>query len=204
MDIATIMNRVKASQAADDGVKTASASTAPVAPASDELRAALSDALSEADITKTASADQAADVGDGLIKMAQDLSQAEHDVLMKQAQLYGAAVCDGFMVRYGQYDQAAGEVAPTTKVASDDELLGQIKTAAESPEFQKFAEENPELTKEAFTLGYERTWDEMTKQADAEFQQGYDDTMREVHKVAAHCYKSGAVTINNVLQQLSA
>jgi hypothetical protein len=191
MEIAKILNRLEASeQAATAGVKTAAdRSTEPAAPTADALRNELRQALSVVTTEKTAAAQtgpsQQTPVG-GLVKMASDLVDAEEEALMKQAQVYGAAICDGFMARYAQYEQAANEVAPAP-----------AKTAAAQPaqvdgDFQKFAQENPELTKEAFDLGYRTKMAELQKQADERFQAGYEDTMQEVHKVASALYKHGA------------
>lgn len=201
MDIETVMQRVKASQTANDGIKTAAATQ----PASAELHQALADALAGTDTTKTASAADAANVGDGLLKIAKELGDAEDALMQKQAQMYGAAVADGFMSRYAQYEAAAQDI-PAPKTAgygyAGDPTVDQIKTAAASPAFTKFANENPELTKEAFELGYQRTWGALEKQAADEYYQGYDETMQQIHKVASTCYKHGAVTINNVMYAL--
>jgi hypothetical protein len=186
MEIATIMKRLEESeQASNAGVKTASAQT-PAAPPSDALRNELRQALTAVNTEKTASAQptQTQSPAGDLVKMAADLVDAEEEALMKQAQVYGAAVCDGFMARYAQYEQAAGEVAPV-----------ETKTASAQPvaqDFEKFAQENPELTKEAYELGYRTKMAELQKVAEERFEAGYNDTMEEVHKTAAALYKHGS------------
>lgn len=191
MEIAQILNRLEASeQASTAGIKTAAVqSSEPTAPTADALRSELRQALSSVTTEKTAEtlpAQSSQAPVAGLVKMASDLVDAEEEALMKQAQVYGAAICDGFMARYAQYEQAAGEVAPA-----------QPKVAAAQPiqpdgDFQKFAQANPELTKEAYDLGYRTKIAELQNQANEQFEAGYSDTMQEVHKVASALYKHGA------------
>jgi hypothetical protein len=185
MEIAQILKRLEDSEhASNAGIKTASAPPSSVSPTANALRNELRQALSTVQTEKTAQAapKQASQAPvAGLVKMASDLVNAEEEALMKQAQVYGAAICDGFMARYAQYEQAANEVVPQ-----------QAKTAAATDvDFQKFAQENPELTKEAYDLGYRTKMAELQKQADERFQAGYNDTMNEVHKTAAALYKHG-------------
>ena len=136
MEIAQILDRLEKSEQADQaGVKTASVKTSATAPSADalrnELRQALSAVTTKTAETQTKTASQAPVAG--LVKMASDLVDAEEEALMKQAQVYGAAICDGFMARYAAYEQAAGEVAPPQQ---------KIAAAADG-DFQKFAQANP-------------------------------------------------------------
>jgi hypothetical protein len=187
MEIAQILERLERSeQAGQAGVKTAAVKTGTASPSADALRNELRQALSTvttktAEQTKTASHAPVA----GLVKMAADLVDAEEEALMKQAQVYGAAICDGFMVRYAQYEQAAGEVAPQQqqKIAS---------APVADNDFQKFAQANPELTKEAYDLGYRTKMATLQKEANDQFEAGHNDTMQEVHKLASAVYKHGA------------
>lgn len=190
MEIGKIMQRLNESRQADaEGIKTASVNTQQ--PVRDDLRNALRETLNAIpEQTKTASHGTDAPT-ENLLKLAQDISAAEEDALAKQAALYGAAMCDGFMTRFAQYEDAANDVAPM-KTAS----------AAQPESFEKFAQENPELVKEAVDLGYRQTMDHLVKTAQAEYEQGYNDTMHEVHKLASECYKAGAYTINNVLRSM--
>lgn len=187
MEIAQILQRLEDSEhAATAGIKTAAAQSTnnPTAPIANALRDELRQALSTVQTEKTAQdrTKQAAPV-EGLVKMASDLVNAEEEALMKQAQVYGAAICDGFMSRYAQYEHAANDVAPQAKTAAAPNMDG---------DFQKFAQENPELTKEAYDLGYRTKKAELRKQADEQFQAGYNDTMGEIHKTAAALYKHGS------------
>jgi hypothetical protein len=207
-DIATIMQRLDESrQAENEGIKTAAVSPAP-APSADALRSALQSVLST---EKTASAPAPAATEspvDGMLKLAEDLTNAEEEAMLKQAAVYGAAMCDGFMNRFSQYEQAAMATDTTKHAAAlpspqqHDDMLEQIKTAAASPDFAKFAEANPDMVKEAFDLGYRSQMDELIKTAQNDFDQGYQDAMNEVHKVASTCYAQGAHIINDVIRSV--
>lgn len=211
MEIGKIMQRLNESRNADQGVKTASDNTSKKASVNaDELRTALRETIASAPSTeKTASvATPQSDPTGDLLKLAEDLTAAEEEALMKQAAVYGAAMCDGYMARYQQYMDAAAQTktanqATVTTAPAADADLNSIKTAAANdPEFVKFAEENPDLVKEAVDLGYQQTMQQLVKTAEDTFQNGYADGMREMHKVASECYKAGAITINNVLREM--
>ena len=99
-------------------------------------------------LTKTASEEVTSPVMD-LEKIAADVAKAEEESIVKEAQLYGASVCDGFMQRMSMYEKSAedmGVEAPNNttgvnstpiedfhKVASDyyHDEEGSIYTAAE-------------------------------------------------------------------------
>lgn len=215
MELAQIMHRLEQSTQASSGVKTASAGTNGTGAQPAALRDALRTVLSSQEKTAAVAAPAAAPVGD-LLKIAEDISNAEEEHMKKLAQVYGAAMCDGFMERFASYENAALQVAPPqVKTAAAqaaaaaqpqnvDQAVEYIKTAADDPAFVKFAEANPELVKEAYALGYQRQWEGLVKQAQDDFSRGYNETMGEVHKLAADCYKAGAVTINDVLRQQAA
>jgi hypothetical protein len=216
MELGQIMHRLEQStQTAQAGVKTAAAPSNGTGSSPDILRETLRATLSGTEKTAAAAGAPVTPVGD-LLKIAEDLSGAEHEHLLKLAHMYGAAHCDGFMERFAQYEAAALQVAPPqVKTAAAqaaaaaqpqqvDQAIETIKTAAADPEFVKFAEAHPDLVKEAYTLGYQRQWEGLVKQAQDDFERGYGETMEEVHKLASDCYRAGAVTINDVLRQASA
>jgi len=209
MEIQQIMKRLDESRKAERaGIKTASVATGnnPAPQVADALRQTLRSALSAVpDTVKTAAEVPAGHPTGDLLKLAEDLTNAEEQTLLKQASLLGTAVCDGFMARLAQYDDAAQQVAPSApmKMAqAQDVTLEHIKTAAQDPEFVKFAQSNPDLVKEAFDLGYQQQMQQLVKQADDEFSQGWQDAMTEVHKTASGIYKTAAFTINSVLREL--
>lgn len=162
----------------------ATGSPAPSSDAADKLRAALKEATAPDPATKTAA--QASPIED-LTKIAADISNAEHAALVKEGQLYGAAVCDGFMARAAQYDQAArkhaGEqpapVMPSTKVAADD------------GGFDKFASENPDLVKNAMSVGYNATIQQLEKLGEDAYAKGWNEAIGTVYKVACDAFVAG-------------
>jgi hypothetical protein len=136
----------------------------PVSNAKDELVAALNDATAA---QKTASA-QGEPVTDKLVKVAQDLAASEGEALVKEAHLYGTAVADGFMSRIGQYEEAAGN----TKVASEEQT------------FDKFAEENPDITKQAVELGYHHGKLQIEQLKKEAFDKGYSDASTQINELS--------------------
>jgi len=164
------------------GEKTASApaptgSSSSSNDASERLKQALKEATAPAPQAKTAS--QASPVED-LTKIAADLSKSEHEALTKEAQLYGAAVCDGFMARAAQYQEATDKLGASTETA-----------AAPGGDFEKFATENPELVKEAAELGYSTTVGQLEKLAEAAYAKGWNDTVEQIHKTACDSFVAG-------------
>lgn len=170
------------------GEKTASApapvpasSTSPASDATDRLKQALADAITPTTQAKTAS--ENSPVSD-LTKIAADLATTEHQALMKEAQLYGAAVADGFMARAAQYEEAARKTAAPVKTAA-------VAAAADDGSFEKFAAENPDLVKEAAELGYTSTIAQLEKLAEAAYAKGWNDTVQQIHKAACDVFVAG-------------
>jgi hypothetical protein len=170
------------------GEKTASAAAPAATPSgssspSSDAGERLKQALKEATAPQAKTASQASPVED-LTKIAADLSKAEHEALVKEAQLYGAAVMDGFMARGAQYQEAAAKVAATqpTKTAA---------VAGGTSDFEKFAAENPELVKEAAELGFSATTQQLEKLAEAAYAKGWNDTVEQIHKAASESFVSG-------------
>ena len=163
-------------------------SAAPGAPAttsSDAAAAGLRQALKEAtaDVeAPTKTAGQGSPIDD-LTKLAADVAASEHEAMTKEAQLYGASVCDGFMIRLAQYNEAAQRSMPATpdKTAS----------AVESDSFEKFAAANPNLVREAHDLGYEQTRQELHKLAEAAYLYGHNGTVEWIHKTASGAFMRG-------------
>ena len=124
---------------------------------SSSLEEALDRALNEP-LTKTASANKSnnSPVAD-LTKIAAKLASAEQEALIKEAELYGAAVCDGFMARMNNY-QASG-----------------VKVAAFAGEDNSY---DSEMAKLAMELGYQETKAELEKIASQAYNQGYAEVMQ--------------------------
>ena len=120
MELSDILNSLSGSNETE---KTASDNSA-----TSSLSSAIDRALGG--LEKTASHANPTPRGD-LIKIANDLADAEQDALIKEAHIYGMAVADGFAARMSNYE-AAGH----SKVASHQ------------------GQENPQMLKEAMELGY--------------------------------------------------
>lgn len=152
--------------------KTAAQNTPPAGQTVKTARSELVEALDSAMTTpKVAEVVDATPMTDKVIKIASDLANSEGEALTKEAHIYGAAVADGFMARIGQYEQAAGN----TKVASAGE---------EEQDFEKFAAENPELTKQAVELGYLHGKTQIEQAKIASFNQGYTDGSAEIQELS--------------------
>ena len=123
------------------------------------LEDALDRALNEP-LTKTASAraNNNSPVAD-LTKIAAKLATAEQEALIKEAELYGAAVCDGFMSRMHGYESSGRGV----KVAS-----------------YRGNDYDSDMAKIAMELGYQETKAELEKIASAAYNDGYSSVVNSV------------------------
>ena len=146
MELSQILNSLSNTGSVE---KTASARR------SSSLEDALDRALNEP-LTKTASAraNNNSPVAD-LTKIAAKLATAEQEALIKEAELYGAAACDGFMSRMQDYEGAG------------------VKTAGY---YGNSEYEDELLVKQAMDLGYSDTMEAMQKVAEDAYYAGYSDT----------------------------
>jgi hypothetical protein len=162
--------------------KTASAvAPSPSPTPGNDANERLKQALKEATAPQAKTASESSPIAD-LTKIANDLSKAEHEALTKEAQLYGAALCDGFMARAAQYKEAADKAVPAAKTAA---------AGGGHTDFEKFASENPDLVKEAAELGYESTVLQLQKLASAAYDKGWNDTVEQIHKTACASFVAG-------------
>lgn len=149
MELSQILNSLSGSESRHE--KTASHNEDTSSKSS--LDAALSRALDSAGSVKTASHNSGP--VDALSRMAIKLASAEQEALVKEAELYGAAACDGFMSRMQDYEGAG------------------VKTAG------YYGGQNYEdelLVKQAMDLGYSDTMAAMQKVAEDAYYAGYSDT----------------------------
>jgi hypothetical protein len=114
-----------------------------------------------------------------LIKIAQKLADAEQLALVKEAEMYGAAVCDGFLARMNEHDSNGVKVA-SFGGGDVDEML--IKQAMELG-YRETTNELHKLAKSSYAQGYANT----EKIASAALQQGYNETI----KIANHALRAG-------------
>lgn len=122
--------------------------------------------------TKTAS--DASAPAATLAVMAKEAHVAETDRQEKLAEHLGAALADGFMSRFAQYDSALSESG--AKTASTEVNVEGIKQAA-----------------------YQQAVTDLNQQADAEFQRGYSDQLNAIHKLASDVHLAGQASAQNVL-----
>ena len=73
-------------------------------------------------------------------KLASDLAEQDKEGSLKTAQLYGAAIADGFMSQLGMYEKVAeslaaqqGEKIAAAETQLDPELVALVKEAQENP-----------------------------------------------------------------------
>lgn len=164
MELSQILDSLSGSAPAQ---RTSREKTASLSTSHNRLEQALNAAL---ETEKTASAKQSTPGGD-LIKIAQKLADAEQLALLKEAELYGAAVCDGFIARM-----------------NDHEVSGNVKTAS-------FGGGNVDevLIKQAMELGYRETTAELQKIAKQAFSAGYNDTVKTAQNAMARRTKTAGM-----------
>jgi len=144
MELKNVLNQLKESAGTE---KTAAAGTSGLtktAVARNKLKSSLDVALKQAE--KVSFADTSA--SDSLEKMASDLASADREVMIKEANLYGAAIMDGFIARGTQYGV---DVNAEKTASADDE------------DFVKWAQANPEEFQRNFAIGHQQG--SMEKQA---------------------------------------
>jgi uncharacterized protein YihD (DUF1040 family) len=174
----------------DDGAtestveKTASAGSAPSA-ARQELLGILSRGRGTEKTASDAelSASHATPAGD-LEKIAEQVQAAETDAMIKEAHFFGTAVCDGFMARMSQYQEAAG-------VVQNDE-----------PQHTEYGSRHEKVAQEVFGNIEQDAIDmadEMIKEA---AEQGVELTGEEaLEKIAQEAHTSGANELLEVLTE---
>lgn len=196
MKLSQVLSSIKSSDTVKTAASTSDATTEKTAAAStgDKLKAALHEATSSPSATVKQATASPSPI-EGLTKVASQIASAEHESIVKEANLYGAAVADGFMARMAMYDTAAEKVAATQPVST--------KTAATSDgDFEKFAAENPDLVKEAAEVGYRSTMQQMEKLAEVAHAKGHDEAVLTIYKTAHASVIQGFEDTVNVLKSL--
>lgn len=154
----------EAPAAAPAAEKTASVS-------STALVAALNEALASTE--KTASAAPVASPTDDVMKVAQEIANAEKEAALKEAQILGAAFADSAIARLDEWNKTAAEMlvnGGTEKVSSSQ-------------------------LEEAALMGYKQAQADLEKEAEESYVKGYNDTVEAIHKTAAvEFLKAAAIT----------
>lgn len=200
MKLSSVLAKIEGPAEKTASVTSAKATSKPAeksatAQTAERLKAALAEATTPQSAEKQAAAPVASPAAD-VQKLASEVLGAEHEALVKEAQLYGAAVCDGFMARLAQYDAAAEKVAAQAPAVAT-KVAGDIS-------FEKFASENPELVKEAAELGFERTMQQMDKLAEAAYRKGHDNAVTAIYKTAHSTFVQGYEDTLRLVQELRA
>lgn len=189
--------------------------TEKIASSNQPLSAAI-DAALNTETEKTASYSQSAPSED-LVKIAQDISNAEQDALIKEAHLYGRAVADGFAARMSQYEVSQPQLTKTSSVSDyavkEAMELGYLhattalqnaghttKQASYSPQSQGFEKQASMVKQAAYNAGSQ----------DAVKVAGYLTGQQDAVKIAtdlvkvAHSYENFGFKVgNNVLRRLA-
>lgn len=211
-----------------DNVKTAADMTnsvAGVAPTTVKAKEDLLNAINkkvptpapELDDTKVAAAKES-NPADALVKQAEEINRLENDMLIKEANFYGAAVCDGFMMRLAEYEKAAEdtelseeEKAVLEAALADEAAASEEDTESEDSTDEECAEGDDSCDKEAsikvaafekyaaesFMQGYQETQEKIAEEA---FLVGYRDAME---KIASDVYRKGYNDTLNVLREVA-
>ena len=206
MELSDILNSLSDDSTSGEFNKTASDTS------TDALSNAIDRALNSG-LTKEAS-DSSGPSAD-LVKMASRIADAENTSLIKEAEVYGAAVADGFMARIGAstsqhtnddsvklaFDQG---YADTINALAMQQNHGMSKVAAyQESEMVKqaaFEEGYNDVIKEA---AFEEGYNDVIKEA--AFDQGYNDLIKEAHdleKTAAAFEDYGFNYGNSILASL--
>ena len=173
--IERILNRLNES---DEGVTTKTAAV--VEPTAEARMVETVRRISNATAkTAAAPAPTGAPSGD-LQRIAKEASDAEQTALLKQAHYMGAVLADGFMERFAQYDSALGNAG--------------VKTAAA----------DPALVKQAAEDGYKTAVADMEKRAEEEYNRGYEDQLKAIHKTAAEIHYGGQQMAHAVVERIQA
>lgn len=165
--------------------------------------AAITAALQSIGSSKVAS--EGTDVSASLLKMAQDLSAADHDAEKKAAYEYGREMGRGLVDELAAYTKAASDLQQETKVASQGQNEQML--------VEKFAQEDPRGFEAVVEQGYADQMAFLNKQAsenaeteqafvekfasedpsgfEAAVQHGYDEATRCLHKIAQDQFNAG-------------
>jgi len=187
MKIDRILAGIRESQSAE---KQASETPAPVADKTASTHSALVSALNDALSTreKAASETVAASPVDDVMKVAAEMAGAEKEAAIKEAQLLGAAFADSAMARISEWNKTAAQ------------MVAAAPAQYSTPDFDRFAQTNPELVKQAAQLGYDTAKADLEKQAEDSYVQGYNDTVETIHKTAALEFLKAAAITAQIIQ----
>lgn len=178
MKIDKILSGLRQTQDTTKEASAAPAVSAKPAVSADSPRGSLVDALNDALSTSKVANETANPVSD-VMKIAEEMAGLEQDVRVKEAQVMGAAFADAFVARLGVWQSKAAELNQS--------------------EFGKVASADAGLLAQAQHMGYAQTKEALEEQAKLAYNQGYDDTVNAIHKVASEEFLKGAAVMGHVL-----
>ena len=208
----------------DEPVTEKTASEAPAQktsaePSTESLRQAIKEA--EAALTKTAGTSEDSPV-DKLEQMATKLAAADQDLLVKEANMYGAAMADGFVTRLQSYGDVSDQYSALDKTAASDEDLEKVATefatgvvegyleALQNPDNVKTASDaaeelkqfDPELVKMAAEIidGFVEGYNESIA---TEYAEGAEKTAAAMDNLIVDCYRRGYEDCDRLLKSLT-
>jgi len=162
----------------------------------------LSDAIDSAlgATTEKTASDSGVDPSSDLIKIAQDLSNAEQDALIKEAHLYGRAVADGFAARMSHYGQP-----PAVPSISSSVPEAAIKEAMELGYLHASSAINRSVGNTEKVANYAQDSSEFTKEAAFVKESAYNAGAADAVKVASYLsgQQSAALLVNSMVKTAS-
>ena len=174
MELSDILNSLSEESNAGSFDKTAADTS------HDALSSAIDRALSSG-LEKTASETiTAQNPSSDLLKMASKIADAEDAAIVKEAELYGAAIADGFLARMGHAEGQIKEASyqDSVKLAYDQGYADTMQMLqGQQQQMQKVAHEEAvqgEMLKQA---AFEQGYNDMLKEA--AFEEGYNDVVKE-------------------------
>jgi hypothetical protein len=185
------LEKVIAQLEAQDQQKTAALAPPPSVDA--RLQGALAATLEKtaASVTPPAAAD---DPVAGLMKMASELAGAEKEAELALANMLGQAFADGAIAKFASYD-AQVKIAMSQQPAAagtSEELLQKAAEYGYNLAVQQMQGQqgSPDAAlKQAAEQGYNAA---MKKVADAQFEQGFNEQVNQIHSVACGEFLKGA------------
>ena len=184
----------------NDGTKTAGekapsqGETKVAAPATTTgLQAALVAAVSAAPATKVAAEAPVSSPVSDVVKVAAEIASHEKELIKKEAEELGAAFADSAMSRVAQWQAKIAATAPSAPAVAPTDDTATL--------FGKFA--STAMAKQAFDLSYTNTKAAVEKMAAESKQQGFNETVDRIHKVASVEFIKGAEQTSAILTALS-
>lgn len=173
--------------------------TAP-APAQTKLSSALREAVAESTKVAAAAPATASAPVEGVMKVAQELAESEKLAALNEAKMLGIAYADAAIARFAEWQKSAASLPTVQAVPGGVSKVASVQPQADET-FQKFAEENPMLARQAIAYGYAPTADGLQKMAEDSYVQGYNDQVAEIHKTAAEEFLKAAAVTSVIIEQ---